>query len=319
MSERPKFIETFGSTQRVGILENDSWLVLWRQPNGTLVPHHHNSVWSVLDQTQRVIRRFLGVPIDEAEKGFADPNLSVSLPILKQAIILGETQKAQNLAGEITDLMSLSVNRHTPSAELAEHLNRLKDKLGKRVRNEFKVTAFSKLMEAENAGTLARMHLTSMEAYEALIMRAREGMSITASLMERTTALLTWADEQEEGLRRLKNAVGAALKDLRTGLVPQSMQELWYSGLFGTDLSPYPMASKIRGNPYAQIVQREEIKGVGRLQEMMHSVLRVERNPLSGEQLGQVSARFEGAYIVLFNVAGEREHRKKSGKWDRYL
>lgn len=311
MVEDLKLIRTFGPRDRVGILEDDSWLVLWEQPNHQLVPHHHQDVYSVFEQMHAVIQKFLGVPVEES---FSGPSLPVSLPTFRELIILGETQKAQGIASEIVNIMSLSVNMHTPAEELSRRLLRLRRQLGPQVRNEFKVVARGKLEEAARSETLAGLHLASSEAYEASLMRAREGMSITISLMDRTTILLDWVNEQEDELRRLKNTVGASLREINSGPIPLWLRQNWHFDLFGRgDDSLIERMSRIRGNPYRQIVERAEIEHLRGLKDTMKAEF------LDEEGLAFIKSRFEVAYRVLLNVAKEREQREQSGRFDRYI
>lgn len=311
MVEELKFIRTFGPKNKVGILEDDTWAVLWEQPNHQLVPHHHQDVYSVFEQIHAVIQKFLGVPVEES---FPSPSLPVSLPTFRELIILGETQKAQGMASEIVNIMSLSVNMHTPAEELARRLLGLRRQLGPQVRNEFKVVARGKLEEAARSETLAGLHLASSEAYEASLMRAREGMSITISLMDRTTILLDWVNEQEDELRRLKNAVGASLREINNGPIPLWLRMNWHSILFaGGDDSLIERMSRIRGNPFRQIVERDEIKRLKGLQETMGA------ESLNEDGMNLIRKRFEAAYRVLLNVARQREQREQSGKFDRYI
>lgn len=57
-------------------------------------------------------------------------------------------------------------------------------------------------------------------------------------------------NEQEDELRRLKNAVGAALTEINNGPIPLWLRQNWHSILFarGED-SLIERMSKIRGNP----------------------------------------------------------------------
>ncbi len=306
MVEELKFIRTFGPRDRVGILPDDTWVVLFEQPNHRLVPHRHQDVFSVLTQNKRVIQRFLGVPVKESAESGHDPELRVSLPQLRELIIWGETQKAQNLAGEIVDLMSLSINLNTPHEELKMRLQRLKRTLGPGVRNEFKVKALGKLQEAEQAPTIAGLHVSSAGAYESLLLRAMEGMSITASLMDRAANLLGWVNEQENELGRLKNSLGAALREMDHGTVPLDIWQQWHFGLFGRgEDGMLERISRIRGNPYHEIVNKPEIRRLARLNETM-------QNPLTEDSLALVQRRFQDAYPILFNVEEQRQKRHQN-------
>lgn len=317
MVEAPQFVKSFGA--RVGFVEDNTWVVLWQQPDKTLVSHLHRDVWSVLEQNERVIRQFLGLPIEGGQSSNG-PKLSISLPDLHRRIMIkGETQKAQSLALNIANLMSLSTNEHTPMQELQQGLRELEERLGPKVRAERKVKALGHLMKAAQAPSILEMHRQGIASYENMILRAGEGMSITRALMNRAVELLIWTEEQENTLRSLRNNVGAALLEMGHGRRLFLDQEMWYITLFGTDLNPYTPVTALRGNPYWEISQRREIKHLGDLKPMMQQTIGVGRNPLNEDQLRLVKRRFEQAYKVLDTVVKERDARHKSGKWDRYL
>lgn len=311
---KPNFIKIVDKTGRVGILENDAWMVGWRKPDGQTVWHHHSGVWQVLGQNERVIQQFLGIPINVEEKQEAqkDPSLGASLPNLSEALLIfGEIQKAQRLTTDITTLMALSINQRTPVAQLSDELKRLSGKLSNKVVNEFKVMAKGKLIKAGDVETVAKAQLLALEAAEALMYRTREGASIVNSLLQRASGVLAWVDEQELQIRRLRNAVGTVLIDIKTaqghgGIITPQIRERWKSRFFGSANELEPTLS-IRGNPYSEIVNRPEIRGLCLLKETIET-----------DDIEKVDGRFSRAYPVLDRVLKDREDREASGKYERY-
>lgn len=312
--QRPAFIETIDRTGRVGILEDGTWSVGWQHSEGHVVWHRHENVWRVFRQNERVIQRFLGIPLslEEEQEAKTDPNFGTSLPNLRETLlILGETQKAQQLTREITTIMSLSVNRRTPSQQVTEELNQLRSRLSPKARNEFKVQARQKLTEASKAESVADMHISSTEAFDALLLRAREGMSIVSSLLRRGAVILDWVDNQERTIEVLQNAVGAALREIKiaqsrgTVVGPQAV-EAWQSR-FGGQTDVLQRVFAIRGNPYAQIVRRPEITRLNSLRETIGQM-----------NIALIERRLEDAYPILDQVLKDRNDREASGAYERY-
>lgn len=311
---KPNFIKIVDKTGRVGILEDDTWMVGWGKPDGQTVWHHHSDVWRVLRQNERVIQKFLGIPIniEEGQEAQKDPSLGASLPDLSSALLIfGEIQKAQQLTTDIITLMTLSINQRTPVTQLSDELKRLSSKLSNKVVNEFKVMAKGKLIEAGNVGTVARAQLLALEATEALMHRTREGASIVNSLLQRASGVLAWVDEQELQIRRLRNAVGAVLIEIKTaqdrgGTIAPQTRKIWKSHFFGSVNELEPTLS-IRGNPYSEIVNRPEIKR-----------LRLLKEAIENDDIEKVDGRFSQAYPILDRVLKDREDREASGKYERY-
>jgi len=312
--QRPTFIETIDRTGRVGILEDGTWSVGWRQSGGEIVWHKHQDVWRVFRQNERVIQRFLGIPLEtqEEQEVKTDPNLDISLPNLRETLVIfGEMQKAQQLTQEITNIMTLSVNRRTSSEEVATGLNQLRNRLSPNVRNEFKMLARQKLTEASEAQRIAEIHISTTEAFDALLLRAREGMSIVSSLFRRGTLVLDWVDKQEKTIEVLRNAVGAALREIKiaqtrgTVVGPQAV-EAWQSR-FGGQTDVLNPVFAIRGNPYSQLVKRAQITRLNGLSELIES-----------RDIGLIERRLENAYPILEQVLTDRKDREASGAFDRY-
>lgn len=313
---RPQFkiIATVDKTGRVGIIEDDSWVVGWQQPNGELVWHKHADIWRVFRQNLRVIQSFLGVPIDEreAEESKSDPNLGVSLPRLKdQLIIFGETQKAQELAKRIDTIVSLAVGQRTPMSEILPQIERLRDQLSPKVRNEFKVRARQKLAEAAQTKNIAQFQTRALEAFAALLERAHEGASIVGSLIARASSILEWVDTQELQIETLKHAVGAALVEIKIAEgerrpVSQNSLEIWKFRFLGS-ANVVDKVLAIKGSPYAAIVRRSEIVNLRNIEES-----------LEGADIALLQRRFEAAYPIIQKVKMDRGDREASGFYNRY-
>lgn len=311
--EQPRFVELIDRSGRVGITEDDTWRVGWRVQN-KIVWHKHQDVWRVFRQNERVIQRFLGIPLttDEIQESKEDPDFKASLPNLKDTLfILGETQKAQELSRDITTIMSLSVNRRTPAQKVTQELNRLKDKLGPNVRNELKLLARSKLSEASSSTNIADMQLSSIDAFDAMLLRSREGMSIVSSLLLRGAYILNWVDKQENTIEVLKNAVSSPLIEIRRAQehgtpVLNTSVELWQSR-FGGQTDVLDRTFKIRGNPYAQIVNRVEIQRLGNL-----------KSAIEQRDFNVIQRRLENAYPILDQAVKDKKDREASGLFDRY-
>ena len=310
---QPQFVEVIDRYGRVGISEDDTWCVGWRVKD-RIVWHKHQDIWRVFRQNERVIQRFLGIPLnaEEVQESKSDPDINASLPNLKDTLfILGETQKAQELSRDITTIMSLSVNRRTPAQKVTEQLSRLRDKISPNIRNELKVLARQKLFEASSSTNIADMQISSMEAFDAMLLRARDGMRIVSSLLVRGAYILNWIDKQENTIEVLRNAVLSALIEIRRAQenrisVSSTSIESWRSR-FGGQTDVLDRTFKIRGNPYAQIVNRSEIKRLGTLQ-----------NAMEQHNINLIQRRLEGAYPILDQALKDRKDREASGLFDRY-
>jgi len=310
LEEQPQFVGLIDRSGKVGISEDDTWRVGWKVRDRT-VWHKHQDIWRVFRQNERVIQRFLGIPLnaEEVEESKNDPDFNASLP--KLIFILGEIQKAQELSGDITTTMSLSINRRTPAEMVTRELTRLRDKFSPNVRNELKLLARQKLLEASSSSNIAEMQLSSIEAFDAMVLRARDSMSIVSSLLVRGAYILNWVDEQENTIQVLRNAVSAPLIEIRRAQesdksVSDTSVELWKSR-FGGQTDVLGRAFKIRGNPYAQLVNRREIKRLGNLQ-----------NAIEQHDINLIQRTLEGAYPVLNQALKDREDREASGLFDRY-
>ena len=313
LDDQPQFVEVIDRSGRVGISEDDTWRVGWKVRNRT-VWHKHQDVWKLFRQNERVIQRFLGIPLnaEEEQESKNDPSFDTSLPNLNSTLfILGETQKAQELSRSIASVMSLSVNHRTPAHIIKEQLNRLRDKFGPNIRNELKLMARQKLSDASNSTNIADMQILSLEAFDATILRAREGMNIVSSLLVRGAYIVNWVDVQENTIEVLRNAVGAALREIiiagESGRsVSDATFESWQSRFGGpTDILKRSFA--IRGNPYAETVNRSQIKRLGNLQ-----------NAIEQRNIGLIQRILEGAYPTLDQVLKDRKDREASGLFDRY-
>lgn len=311
--DQPQFVKVIDRSGRVGILGDDTWRVGWRVQN-KIVWHRHHDIWRVFRQNERVIQRFLGIPLNEEDlrESKDDPDFNASLPNLKDTLfILGENQKAQEIATDITTIMSLSVNRRTPAQTVKQELNSLKDKFGPNVRNELKLLARQRLSEASNSTNVADIQLSSLEAFDAAILRARQGMDIVSSLLLRGAYILNWVDEQENTIEVLKNAVLSPLREIRraqeTGKsVSNTTIELWQSR-FGGQTDVLDRAFRIHGNPYAQIVNRPEIQRLGSLQSAIQK-----------HDIKLIQSGLERAYPILDQAVKDKKDREASGLFDRY-
>lgn len=312
-NEQPKFVHVLDRSRRVGISGDDTWRVGWRVQN-KIVWHRHQDIWRVFRQNERVIQRFLGIPLnaEEVVESKEDSEFSASLPNLQDTLfILGETQKAEGLSRDITTIMSLSVNRRTPAQMLTEELTRLRDKFGPNVRNEHKLLAKQKLSEASSATNVADIQLSSLEAFDAAISRARQGMDIVSSLLLRGADILNWVDAQENTIEVLKNAVSSPLIEIRRAQehgtpVLNTSVELWQSR-FGGQTDVLDRAFKIHGNPYAQIVNRVEIQRLGNL-----------KSAIEQRDFNLIQRRLENAYPILNQAVQDKKDREASGLFDRY-
>jgi len=224
---------------------------------------------------------------------------------------LGETQKAQELAKDITTIMSLSVNQRTAAEKVTEGLSRLRDKFSPNVTNQLKVLARQKLLEASSSTNIADIQLTSLEAFDAMLLRTREGMSIVSSLLVRGAYILNWVDEKENTIEVLRNAVSSPLIEIRraheSGRSVSNASVKSWQNRFGGQTDVLGRTFKIRGNPYAQLVNRPEIKRLGNLQ-----------NAIEQRNINLIQRRLEDAYLVLNQVLKDREDREASGLFDRY-
>jgi len=310
---QPQFVEVIDRYGKVGISEDDTWRVGWKVRDRT-VWHKHQDIWRVFRQNERVIQRFLGIPLnaEEVQESKNDPDINASLPNLNDTLfILGEAQKAQELSRDITTIMSLSVNRRTTAQKVTGELSRLRGKISPNVRNELKVLARQKLSEASSSTNIADIQLTSLEAFDAMLLRTREGMNIVSSLLVRGAYILNWVDNQENTIEVLRNAVLSALLEIRRAQesgrsVSNASVESWQNR-FGGQTDVLGRTFKIRGNPYAQLVNRPEIRRLGNLQ-----------NAMEQHDINLIQRRLESAYPVLDQVLKDRKDREASGLFDRY-
>jgi len=312
--ERPSFVESIDRGRRVGVLEDDTWMVGWQQPGGKILWHHHSDVWRVFRQNTRVISKFLGIPIDvgEVEEATSDPSIGISLPQLQEALIIpGEAQKAQELARSITSLMTLAINERTPASIFADKINSLRERLSPIVRNPHKVQTRQRLIEAETAERVADAQTATMDALASILSRAHESVSISGTLFRRAGEILEWVDKQERQIERLKNAVGAALLEIRVAKakgipVGPNSTEAW-KDRFGGQTDILASTFRIRGNPYAAVVRRSEIIRLGSLREI-----------IDAGNISLVEQRLSEAYPILYQVVRDREDREASGLYERY-
>lgn len=311
---RPKegIIRTVDRAGKVGIMDNDTWVVGWQQPNGEIVWHKHSDVWRVFRQNVRVIERFLGTPLDEKDVNEAakDPNLGISLPQVRdELVILGEVQKAQELALKIQRVVTQS--RVNPMAQILPEIRAVGQQLSPRVTNQFKVLARQKLDEATSARNIPKAQVNALEAFSAMLDRAHEGASIISSLIQRASTILEWVDEHERKIDRLKTAVGAALVEIRIAQsqgreVSQNTVESWLSRFSGsTNILDAIFA--MRGNPYALEAKRREIVNLRNVPEL-----------IDGNDITTVKKRFEEAYPTLQRIMQQRHEREASGSYNRY-
>lgn len=311
--EEPNIVLTIDKKGRVGILADNTWVVGWEQPNRRIVWHHHGDIFRVLRQNERVIGEFLGAPIrqEEQQEEVHDPRLGLTLADLRDVLIIpGEVGWAQGIVVTISKIMTLSVDPRTPGKDIVSLLLDLQNRIGP-VRNKYKVLGKDKLTEAAGANSSLARHLTTAEAFQTFIDRERECMSIVSSLIERGSVILGWVDTQEDQIRRLKNAVGAALREIdiskKTGqAIGEDLRRLWIARFFGSNNELDPTFSII-GNPYAAVVNKKEVQRLGSLRDAMET-----------GSLGIVEKRFGEAYIEFDQVSKDREARQKSGVYDKY-
>lgn len=311
--EEPNIVQAIDKKGRVGILPDNTWAVGWEQPNRRIVWHHHRDIFRVLRQNDRVIGKFLGVPIrqEEQQEGIYNPSLGFTLTDLRDVLkIPGEVDWAQGIVVSISNIMALSVDPRTPGKDIVSFLLNLRERIGP-VKNEYKVIGKGKLTEAAGANSSLARHLTTAEAFQTFIDREGECMRIVSSLIERGGVILAWVDSQEEQIRRLKNAVGAVLKEIDTSkkdgkAISEDSRRLRIFRFFGLD-NVLDATFKIIGNPYAAVVNKNEVRRLGLLRDAMET-----------GDLKTVEKRFREAYIELDQVLKDRETRERSGVYDKY-
>lgn len=311
--EEPKIVRTIDKKGRVGILPENTWVVGWEQPNRRIAWHHHKDIFRVLRQNDRVILRFLGVPLkqEEQQEGVHDPSLGFTLTELRGVLqIPGEVGWAQGIVTSISTIMTLSVDPRTPGQDIVSLLRDLRKRIGP-VKNKYKVLGADELTEAAGANSSFQRHLTTGKAFQTFIDREEECMKIVGSLIERGGVVLDWVDRQEEQISRLKNAVGAVLREIDTSrksgkAISEDVRRLWIFEFFGSD-NKLDATLKIIGNPYAAVVNKDEVRRLRLLQGTMEA-----------GNLETVEKRFREAYIELDQVLKDREVREKSGVYDKY-
>lgn len=311
--EEPKIVQTIDKKGRVGILPDNTWVVGWEQPNRRIAWHHHKDIFRVLRQNDRVILRFLGVPLkqEEQQEGVHDPSLGFTLTDLRDVLqIPGEVGWAQGIVTSISTIMTLSVDPRTSGQDIVSLLRDLRKRIGP-VKNKYKVLGADELTEAAGANSSFQRHLITGKAFQTFIDREGECMKIVGSLIERGGVVLDWVDRQEEQIRRLKNAVGAVLSEIDTSkkgvrVISEAQRHLWTSRFFGSN-NELDATFKIVGNPYAAVVNKNETRGLRRLQGAMET-----------GDLETVEKGFRKAYIELDQVSKDREAREKSGVYDKY-
>lgn len=307
--ERPKFIAILDKTGRVGMLENNTFMVGWEQPNGRLAWHPHQDIWRLFRQNERVIQQLLGIPIKESSETGSDPKFSMSLPQLqdhlKRVMVPGEISKAQQLAQRVGNLITIVAYEQIPSEEVSKELLLISRELGK-VRNELKVVAKGKTQQAAAAETSADFIEPSSEAYDAFTELANQGISIVRSLYVRADTILGWTNQQERQIELLGTAIGAALVEIARGSTSDQVRSLWSERLF----EPYNLLEqtlRIRGNPYAEIVNRPGVTHLRGLKETIKQ-----------GDLAIVQRRFNDAYVELDKVAQDKKAREAAGIYKRY-
>lgn len=307
--EGPKFIAILDKTGRVGMLENNTFMVGWEQPNGRLAWHPHQDIWRLFRQNERVIQRHLGIPIEESSEPGSDPKIGMSLPQLQdhleRVMVPGAISQAQRLAQRVGNLITVVAYEQIPSDEVSKELRGISRELGQ-VRNELKVVAKGKTQQAAAAETSADFIEPSSEAHDAFAELAKQGMSIVRSLYVRADTILEWTDQQERQIELLRTAIGAALKEIERGSTSDQVRSLWSERLF----EPYNLLEqtlKIRGNPYAEIVNRPGVTHLRGLKEA------IKQGDLTFVQRG-----FNNAYVELAKVGQDKKAREATGIYIRY-
>jgi hypothetical protein len=137
-------------------------------------------------------------------------------------------------------------------------------------------------------------------------------MDIVSSLLIRGAYIVNWVDEQENTIEVLRNAVSSPLREIMIAQksrksVSNTTIELWQSR-FGGQTDVLQRAFKIRGNPYAQLVNRAQIKRLGNLQNAI----------VQQKNINLIQRILEGAYPILDQALKDRKDREASGLFDRY-
>lgn len=308
----PDFELTIDRFGKVGFLDDGSWKVGWKDPvTKRLNWHSHDDVWSVLNQNERVIQKFLGLKVDPVFVESLEPPINQKVVLagvsrdLANLTLLGEITKSSIMANDLSNLAMLAQSPHSRPMEIAALIYKIQNKLGTSPKTRHKIEALEKITQGLDSNNISVLRLNSLMSAESLFARAQEGVSIVRALFVRASTLLRWVDEQERKLSFWQNVSSEIMYNF---VVKDSLKQKAHVGqLLSKTAAEIEAMTVFGGNPFKELEGRVEFRELRRLKGLM-----------GAQDIEEMMHIAQFAYPLLYNRLQERERREAAGFCDKF-